>query len=146
MKYLSLYRIASVLLVLFFAGHTAGGMLAQKSISPGADAVFHAMKTVQFNFKGATCTWYGFWFGFGLTVSVFLLFSAIAAWQLDKVPPQSWPLVSTIAWALAVSYVCTALLSWAYFFAGSGLLATAVALLLGAGAFRKQMQLARGVT
>ena len=56
----------------------------------------------------------------------------------------SWTLVSTIAWALAVSYVCTALLSWAYFFAGSGLLATAVAVLLGAGAFRKQMQLVRG--
>ena len=143
MKYLSLYRIASVLLVLFFAGHTAGGMLSQKSIGPGADAVFHAMKTVQFNFNGATCTWYGFWLGFGLMVSAFLLFSAIAAWQLDKVSPQSWPLVSTIAWALAASHVCTAVLSWAYFFAGPGLLATAVALLLGAGAFRKQMQVLR---
>jgi len=127
----------------FFAGHTAGGMLSQKSIGPGADAVFHAMKTVQFNFKGAICTWYGFWFGFGLMVSAFLLFSAIAAWQLDKVPPESWPLVSTIAWALAASQVCTAVLSWAYFFAGPGLVATAVALLLGAGAFRKQMQVAR---
>ena len=143
MKYLSSYRMASVLLVLFFAGHTAGGMLSQKSIGPGADAVFKAMKTVQFNFNGATCTWYGFWFGFGLMVSVFLLFSAITAWQLDKVPPESWPVVSTIAWALVASYVCTAVLSWAYFFAGPGLLATAVTLLLGAGAFRKQMQVAR---
>jgi hypothetical protein len=40
MKYLSPFRVASYLLVVFFAGHTAGGMLAQKSLGPDADAVF----------------------------------------------------------------------------------------------------------
>ncbi len=143
MRYLSPYRIASLLLVVFCAGHTAGGMLSRKSLGPGADAVFEAMKRVQFNFNGSTCTWYGFWLAFGLMVSVFLLFSAIAAWQLDKVPPESWPWVSTIAWALVASHVCNAVLGWAYFFVGAGLLATAITLLLGAGAIRKQTQVAR---
>ena len=105
--------------------------------------MFAAMKRVQFNFNGSTCTWYGFWFALGLMVSVFLLFSAIAAWQLDKVPVESWPIVSAIAWALVVSHVCNAVLSWAYFFVGAGLMATAVALLLGAGAFFKPIQTAR---
>jgi hypothetical protein len=34
MKYLSPFRLASYLLVVFFAGHTAVGMLAQKSPDP----------------------------------------------------------------------------------------------------------------
>ncbi len=138
MKYLSPYRTASYLLVLFCAGHTAGGMLSQKSLGPESDAVFSLMKAVHFNFNGSSCTWYGFWFGFGLMVSVFLLFSALVAWQLDKVGPQNWPAVSVIAWALVVSHICNAVLSWAYFFAGPGILATAVAILLGVGAWRKR--------
>jgi hypothetical protein len=40
MKYLSPFRLASYLLVVFFAGHTAVRMLAQKSLGPDADAVF----------------------------------------------------------------------------------------------------------
>lgn len=137
MKHLTPYRIASALLVLFCAGHTAGGMLSPKSLGPGADAVFAAMKSVHFSVGGSSCTWYGFWFGLGLMVSVFLLFSAVAAWQLDKVGPESWSAVSLIAWALVVSHICNAVLSWAYFPAGPGILATAVAVLLGVGAWRK---------
>ena len=113
-------------------------MLAQKSLGVEADGVFASMKAVHFTLNGATSTWYGFWFGFGLTVSVFLLFSAILGWQLDKVPLASWHAVSTIAWAFFAAYVCTALLSWMYFFAGPGVIGTLVALLLAAGAWQKQ--------
>jgi hypothetical protein len=138
MKYLTPYRIATYLLVLFFAGHTAGGMLGQKSLGPESDAVFSAMKSVHFTFNGADCTWYGFWFGFGLLSSVFLAFSALVAWQLDKVPAASWSAVSVIAWAFVVAQACNAILSWAYFFAGPGIFATLVTLLGVAGALRKQ--------
>jgi hypothetical protein len=34
MRCLSPFRLASYLLVVFFAGHTAGGMLAQKTTGP----------------------------------------------------------------------------------------------------------------
>lgn len=143
MRYFTPYRIAAYLLVLFCAGHTAGGMLSQKSLGPAADTVFAAMKAVHFDFNGSDSTWYGFWFAFGLMSSVFLLFSAVAAWQLDKVDPKAWSGVSTIAWALALAHVCNAVLTWRYFFVGAGVMATASALLLGAGAFRKQGQAAR---
>lgn len=139
MKYLTPFRIATYLLVLFFAGHTLGGMLAQRSLGLAADAVFASMKAVHFDFNGSTCSWYGFWFGFGLMVSVFLLFSAVVAWRLDAVRPESWPAVSAIAWALVAAYACTAVLSWAYFFAGPGVIATLVTLLLAVGASRKRM-------
>jgi hypothetical protein len=137
MRYLSPYRLASYVLILFWAGHTAGGMFP-KSLGPEADAVFASMKAVQFNFNGTPCTWYGFWFGFGLMASVFLLLSVLMAWQLDRVPPESWPAVSVMAWALVGAQVCNAILSWIYFFAGPGFLATGAVFLLGAGALRKQ--------
>jgi hypothetical protein len=137
MKYLSPFRVASYLLVVFFAGHTAGGMLAQKSLGPDADAVFASMKAVHFTSHGATASWYGVWFAFGLLASVFLLFSAIAAWQLDGVKAACWPSVSVIAWALVASHACNAVLSWTYFFAGPGIFATIVTILLAAGALQK---------
>jgi len=143
MKYLTPYRLAAYALVLFFAGHTGGGMLARKSLGPQSDAVFASMKAVQFSFNGATCSWYGFWFGFGLTVSVFLAFSALMAWQLDKVPPESWPSVSVLAWALVGAHACNAILSWAYFFAGPGFLGIGVTFLLGSGALQKRNAAAR---
>jgi len=137
-KYFSPFRIATYLLAVTFVGHTAGGMLSQKSLGPASDAVFASMKAVHFNFNGADATWYGFWFGFGLTLSVMLLFSAILAWQLDKVPPDGWPLVSVIAWAFAASQLASAILAFKYFFLGPAILSLAVAVLLTAGNLRKR--------
>jgi hypothetical protein len=137
MKHFSLYRIATYLLILFCAGHTFGGMLFPKSLGPKADAVFASMKATHFNFNGADCTYYGFWFGFGLTASVFQLFSAVTAWTLGNVKPSHWASVSPIAWALFVSHVCGAALSFKYFFAGPGTFSTVIAALLGIGALLK---------
>ena len=138
MKYLSPYRIAAYLLVVFFLGHTGGGMLAQQSLGAEADTVFASMKAVHFHFNGADSTWYGFWFGFGIMVSVFVLFSAVLAWQLDKIRPEHWPSFAVIAWTFVASQLATAILSWKYFFLGPALLGLAVAVLLAVGTLRKQ--------
>lgn len=137
MKYLDVYRIATYLLVLFCVLHTGGGMLAQKSLGSESDAVFSAMKTVHFNFNGSDCTWYGFWFAFGLTTSVFLLFSAVVAWTLAATKPAHWSSVAPIAWALFASHAFHVFLSWRYFFAGPGVFSTVITVLLGIGAFHK---------
>lgn len=137
MKSVTTFRAASVLLVVFCALHTAGGMLAQKSLGAASDTVFEAMKRVHFEFNGADCTWYGFWFGFGLTVSAFLLLSATIAWQLDRVPAEEWPRVSLIAWALIASQVFNTVMAWKYFFAGPGVFGIAISVLLALGAARK---------
>lgn len=118
-------------------GHTGGGMLSHKNVVPEAEAVLSAMKAVHFNINGSSCTWYGFWFGSELMVSVFLLFSAVAAWQLDKVRPESWPAVSVIVWALVASHAANSVLSWVHFFVAPGLLSALIKLLLAVGALRK---------
>lgn len=138
MKYFGVYRIAAYLLVLFCLGHTAGGMLSHKSLSPGADAVFSSMKTVHFTFNGADCTYYGFWFAFGLMFSAFLIFSAFVAWRFADVDPKGWKTAGPIAWALVAAHLVDSILGWIYFFPGSASLATLITVLLGIGAFRKQ--------
>ena len=137
MKRFTPLRSASVLLLIFCVLHTAGGMLAQKSLGVASDRVFEQMKSVHFRFNGADCTWYGFWYGFGLTVSAFLLFSAIMAWELDRVPSEYWPQLRYISWALVVAHALNTVLSWGYFFAGPGVFGTVITLLLAVGTWKK---------
>lgn len=137
MKNVTLFRAASVLLVIFCFLHTKGGMLKQASLGPASDAVFEQMKQVHFDFNGADCTWYGFWFGFGLTASAFLLLSAVVAWQLDKVPPSEWSRVNVIAWALIASQVFNTFMAWMYFFAGPGTFGILITVFLIIGTLRK---------
>jgi len=142
MKHITPFRVASVLLFVFCLMHTGGGMLAQKSLGPASDTVFEAMKRVHFDFNGADCTWYGFWFGFGLTASIFLLLSALVAWELERVPNELWPRLGLIPWAFVVSHAANTVLSWKYFFAGPGVFGVVISLLLAAGTLRKSRRAA----
>jgi hypothetical protein len=137
MKVFTTFRVAAALALLFCAGHTLGGMLGQKSLGAASDAVFAAMKSTHFDFNGADCTWYGFWFGFGLTVSVFLLLVAAIALTLDRVGPEAWPQVRPLAWALIAAMSANGLVAWRYFFLGPILLSVAIVTLLILGTVRK---------
>jgi len=136
-KHFTLFRLAAYLTFLFCAGHTAGGMLAQKSLGPASDLVFFAMKATHFDFNGADCTWYGFWFGFGLTVSAFLVLVGVTALVLDRVTPEAWPQVQVLAWALIVAMAFNAVIAWRYFFAGPTAFSVIIVALLVAGTIRK---------
>ena len=137
MKHFTLFRIAAYLTLLFCAAHTAGGMLAQDSLGPAADSVFAAMKSTHFDFNGADSTWYGFWFGFGLMVSAFLLLVAVTALVLDRVPPETFPQVQVIAWALIGAMAFNGIIAWRYFFAGPTVFSIAIVAVLVAGTLRK---------
>lgn len=131
------FKIAAGLLVIYCFMHTAGGMLSQKSMGPDSDRVFEQMKAVHFDFNGSDSTWYGFWFGFGIQASVFLVLSAIIAWRLEGVTREAWPQVSVIAWALfAAQAICT-VLSFKYFFVGPGAFGVLISALLAYGSMRK---------
>jgi hypothetical protein len=137
MKYFTPFRIAAYLALLFCAGHTVGGMLMQKSLGPASDTVFAAMKATHFEFNGADCTWYGFWFGFGLTVSAFLVLVAVTALVLDRVAPAAWPQVQVIAWALVAAMAFNGVMAWRYFFAGPTVFSIVIVGLLITGTVRK---------
>jgi hypothetical protein len=114
MKASVFYRIASVLLVLFAVGHTLG--FRQSDPGWGVDGLLSSMRSIHFNAQGFNRTYWDFFSGFGLFFSVFLLFAAVLAWLLARLPAEILAGVRSIAWALAVSFVAVTALSWRYAF------------------------------
>ncbi len=124
-----LYRIASVLLVLFAAGHTVG-FLKFRPPTPEAAAVREAMSNVHFPVGSSQFTYRGFYVGFGLFVTVYLLFSAFLAWHLGNLARTNPPAIGALGWAFFAVQVAILVLSWIYFFTApivfSGLVAACV--------------------
>jgi hypothetical protein len=114
MKASWLYRIASVLLLLFAAGHTFG--FRQNNPAWGADAVLGIMRSVHFDAQGFSRTYWDFFSAFGLFFSVFLLFAAVLAWLLGGFPAEILARVRSIAWALAICLAAITALSCRYAF------------------------------
>jgi hypothetical protein len=109
-----LYRVSSVLLLLFAAGHTFG--FRQNNPEWQADAVLGLMRSVHFDAQGFTRTYWDFFSAFGLFFTVFLLFAAVLAWLLAALPAEILARVGNIAWALAICFVAVTALTWRYAF------------------------------
>ena len=114
MKASLLYRIASILLVLFAAGHTFG--FSRTKPEWGIEPVLASMQQIHFVVDGFSRTYWNFYVGFGLFVSVLLLFAALVSWQLGSLPADALLLMRGAAWALAICFVVVTILSWKYFF------------------------------
>jgi hypothetical protein len=74
------------------------------------------MREIHFVVDGFTRTYWNFYVGFGLFVSVLLLFAALVSWQLGGLPADALLLMRGIVWALAICFVVVTILSWKYFF------------------------------
>ena len=129
-----LYRISSVVLVLFALGHTVGF----RQVDPhwGADAVVSGMRSVRFEVQSFNRTYWEFFTGFGLLVSVFLLFAAVLAWQFGSMSPERLAAIPVERWSFALCFVVIACLTWRYFFLAPGILSTLAALGLVGAAWR----------
>jgi hypothetical protein len=95
MKASALYRVAAVLLLLFDAGHTSGFPWSD----PKWGVDLGAMRSTHFYIMGFSRTYWDFYVGFGLFVSVFLL-----------------ALMRGTAWVFALCFTAITALSWKYFF------------------------------
>ena len=109
------YRIAAVLILLFAVGHTIGFL--QSDPSWGVDSLLSSMKSIHFNIQGFSRSYWDFFVGFGLLVTVFLLFAALVSWQLGSLGADTLARVRGIAWAFAICFALITFLSWRYFFA-----------------------------
>ena len=133
MKASVLYRIASILLLLFAAGHTLGF----RKVDPkwGVDLLVASMRTTHFDAQGSSRSYWDFYTGFGLFVTVFLLFAAFLAWQLGGLPAQTLAGMRGIAWAFALCFVAVTVLSWVYFFVAPVIFSCVVTICLVAAAW-----------
>ena len=123
-----LYRIASVLLVLYAAGHTIGF----QRIDPrwGIDNFINGLRTTPVVVQGAKRTYWGFILGFGYFCTVLMLFSALLAWELGGLPPATLAALPVITWGLAVSFLVATLVTVRFFFAAPIAFSTLVTICL----------------
>ena len=134
MKASVLYRIASVLLVLFAVGHTLG--FRRTKPEWGVEPLITSMRQTHFVVDGFSRTYWNFYVGFGLFVSVLLLFAALVAWQLGALPAGALPLMRGTAWAVAICFAVVTFLSWRFFFIAPVVFSFAITVCLIAAALR----------
>lgn len=132
-----LYRIAAVLLILFAVGHTLG-FLSFKPASAEGQAVREAMNSVQFDFKGSSYSYGGFYRGFGLMVSAYLLFSAFLAWHLSGLAAAHAASIGWLGWMFVAAQLACLVLSVMYFFLVPALISGAVVVCLAWAAWLAQ--------
>jgi hypothetical protein len=114
MKAIWLFRICSILLLLFGTLHTIGFL---KFIPPTAEgqAALAAMNTAHLEKAGTTYTYGMFYRGFGLFVTAYLIFSAYVAWYLANLARNSPAAIGSFAWVFAAFQILTVVNSWVYF-------------------------------
>jgi hypothetical protein len=108
------YRIASVLLLLFAAGHLLG--FRQSDPTWGVDALVGSMRSIHFDVQGFNRTYWDFFVGAGFSVGAFYLFAAILAWQLGSLPVGTLALMRGTLWAFALCFAAITVVSWRYLF------------------------------
>lgn len=110
-----LYRIASVLLVLYAVGHTVGF----QHVDPrwGVDAFVNGLRTTRFTAQGRReRTYWGFILGFGYFCTVLMLFCALLAWQLGGLPQATLATIPIITWGFALTFLAATIVTVRYFF------------------------------
>ena len=130
MKATLLYRIAAVLFILFAAGHTIG-FLTFKPASHEGLAVWESMNSVRFQVGRASFTYAGFYLGFGLFATLYLLFSAFLAWHLGSLASRNPAAIGALGWVFCAPQAVSLVLSWVYFLLPPVVLSALLTICLG---------------
>ena len=134
MKAVWLYRVASVIFILFAAGHTYG-FLSFRPASAEARAVWDAMNNVRFQEGGNSFSYANFYVGFGLSATAFLLFSAFLAWYLSVLARNNPAAIGPLGWGLFVLQLVGVGLNFKYFSVAPGVFAAVLSAILGGAAW-----------
>ena len=142
-RYLNPFRLACYVLVLYAFAHTSGAIIQVPRFGLASDAVVAGMQSVHMTVLSADCTWYGFYLGFGWTVTIFMLFAAFVAWRAGGMSGVDRAVLLPLAWGLFVAECATTPLVFLYFFPPPMICQTAVVVLLGVGCALETRRAAR---
>jgi hypothetical protein len=129
MKSFHFLRIAAVITLLYFAGHTSG-MPWTPYTNPEATTVLESMKNHWFEDQGFKGTYWDLYFGFGITISAALLLQAVVLWHVGSSARTDAIRVRPIVISFLVAFIINAALAWKYFFVVPVVMASAIALCL----------------
>jgi hypothetical protein len=130
MKPVLFLRIAAVLTFIHAVLHTAGGVFGEVGPGPAAIAV-EAMKANQFLLMGKTRSYWEFYRGLGLVVTIMLTAEAVLFWLLGSLAKTEAPRLRPILGAFLVGYAALAVNSYAYFFLAPVIVEILIAACLG---------------
>jgi hypothetical protein len=74
------------------------------------------MRSIHFDVQGFNRTYWNFFVGLGLFITVFLLLAAVMAWQLGGLPAEGLALMRGITWAFAFCFGALTVVCWTYLF------------------------------
>ena len=134
MKSTHAYRAAAVLLLLFAVGHTFSFNLVDPRW--GLDNMLSQMRSIRFGIGGIERTYWDFYVGSGLTVGVLYLFSAVLAWQLGTLGPDTLRQLRLVTWAFPLAYAGVAAVSMIHLFMIPIAFSIAVTACLAVGAWQ----------
>jgi hypothetical protein len=89
------------------------------------------MDSVQFPFGSGKFTYGGFYRGFGLFCTAYLLFLAFLAWHIGGMAQTNPQAIATLSWIFFVLQIASIALSWKYFFAPPIVFSTLIAICCG---------------
>ena len=130
MKPALLLRVAAVLTFIHAVLHTIGGVFSEPEPGAGTIAVL-AMKVNQFPLMGHLRSYWDFYRGLGLAVTIFLTAEAILFWQLSSLINRDGQRLRPILGIFLVGYLVLAVNSYAYFFFGPVIVEVLIAACLG---------------
>ena len=110
-------RIASAITFLHAVLHTIGGVFGKAAPGPATAAV-QAMRVNQFLLLGHTRSYWNFYLGLGLAVSIALTAEAVVFWQLASLAKTEAARLRPIIATLLLAYALLAVNSSLYFFVG----------------------------
>jgi len=117
MKSSTWLRVLAVVLGLFALGHTVGTAAPKVTRGVRERIVFSAMQGYQFPVMGFDRSYWDFYRGFALTISVLMVVMAVVAWQLAEVSRRNPRAALPMAVTLLVGSVGLLVLGLEFFFA-----------------------------
>lgn len=109
-------RIAAILSLIHCVLHTVGGVFGSPEHSPQEIAVIDAMKAHHFDFLGSMRSYWDFFFGYGLFITIVLFFLSVFFWQLASLAKTNPPWMRPILAVFCLNFVAMTVVSWKYFF------------------------------
>ena len=110
-------RIASVLTLIHAILHTIGGVFGKPMPGPAEQAVA-AMKANHFIVMGNPRTYWDFYMGLGLAITIFLTTESIVFWLLASLARTAGGKLRPIIAVFALGYLAFAVNSFRFFFLG----------------------------